>query len=1103
MDDFEPSAFSHSHLQVERDYLLSKVLSLLKKLRENGTVFTNDCFSESSNLQPNGEFIRAEEVPNLHTNIEEKEKGKDFRQNISSSLQSVDSQNEEIKNLQIELTQLRADLISRGNELHVAKTKIVKYNNLVKSKAKELENTNAALQSGREVVLKLSSDVEEAKRAVDRLENEKKAVESAQENVITSLRRKVEELESSLRVAEASLESSQSAIQQLEGDKETMKKRIDKLAAASKVIQKEKSVLASQLSELSQNMEEKEKYYMQNISSSSQTIDSQKEEIKNLQIELTELRADLISRDEELQAAKTKILKYNTLVKSKAKELENTNAELQSEREVVLKLSSDVEEAKRAVDTLENEKKAVESTQESLVASLRSKVEELESSLRVAEASLESSQTALQQLEGDKETMKKKLEKLAAASKMIQKEKSVLASQVSEQGEKIENLTAENNQLRTSVSELEGKSAAIESSVGAEKEVAERKVDKLTQLVKAMRKEKLALEARLEDMEVQLQTLVGEKEQLQETAVSLEQQLADVTQYGLKQSAKSPQNGAAGSSGKAEENGDGEDEGGGGGVSSKELKSLQLRVKRLNERNKSLTQRLQEAEKAAEDRDRDRDGADRQQTSVMEQDRAAWSKEKEKLQKQLSELQSKLELQAGQLRDAVARGQALSERLEEATRSQDAGKATFSAQLDSANEKIQRMKSLLARSRSAAQAKDQELAKLKQLGGSPFSNFNVLVRVAVRHPDSVTESEREGGGFGLVSGDIMSGSGWRTWCLVTGRGGDESATPARSGSAEGQGDEVVSREDESASVGKWVPEEVLEKWVASGSQRVGAVPKLLQEMWSEQCARDLQAVESRWETERAKWVKDCSDAQQQFAAYKARAQMALKRAGADDHEERIRLQLEENKRLVELQETIIELEQRLRETTEELETLKKNATEAVSVQVELESLHKRNERLVSEISELEVSVTRLRQELEVMSLARDEEAEKRVEAERNVDTIQAELEALKQSSVSTGAGASLSTWAPLQRDAEGGGYASNGGVSGGPAPPSTFMTPVISRVKGDGFTPLFATPLQSSGEGQSLPVTTSDSGGLGGDIPRSGSNRTLLDLQVRIFGGGR
>ena len=86
MDDFEPSAFSHSHLQVERDYLLSKVLSLLKKLRENGTVYTNDCFSESSNLQPNGEFIRAEEVPNLHTNIEEKEKGKDFRQNISCLL---------------------------------------------------------------------------------------------------------------------------------------------------------------------------------------------------------------------------------------------------------------------------------------------------------------------------------------------------------------------------------------------------------------------------------------------------------------------------------------------------------------------------------------------------------------------------------------------------------------------------------------------------------------------------------------------------------------------------------------------------------------------------------------------------------------------------------------------------------------------------------------------------------------------------------------------------------------------------------------------------------------------------------------------------------
>jgi chromosome segregation ATPase len=188
---------------------------------------------------------------------------------------------------------------------------------------------------------------------------------------------------------------------------------------------------------------------------------------------------------------------------------------------------------------------------------------------------------------------------------------------------------------------------------------------------------------------------------------------------------------------------------------------------------------------------------------------------------------------------------------------------------DALSNKIARLKTLLQRSKELAQEKELEVERLAEKAARA-KRFQVLALVTV--PTASNDGQNE------------------DWCLVLDHGDTGTA--------------------------RWIKHTEVQSWLVSGSSLVGTMPEGLQTQHS----REIKTVRIKLEKERDEAVAEIKELTDSFAAYKARAQTALKRVGNEERqaneseEERERLTQE----LARSSDEIIRLEKVVEESRGEL-----------------------------------------------------------------------------------------------------------------------------------------------------------------------------------------
>jgi hypothetical protein len=200
-------------------------------------------------------------------------------------------------------------------------------------------------------------------------------------------------------------------------------------------------------------------------------------------------------------------------------------------------------------------------------------------------------------------------------------------------------------------------------------------------------------------------------------------------------------------------------------------------------------------------------------------------------------------------------------------------KADSEAKVKALVEKVNRLKALLQKGNALAQEREKEMEKLAavQVAASARPRrFGVQARIDL----PVT-----------TGSDVL-----KPWCLLF--------------------------QDQAKDGLRWVDEPTARQWLAEGSSLIGDWPEPEQAKF----ARDVALVRSSLEHERDAAVREVEEISAQFAAYKNRAQVALKRLGQD--------QRPQGKAASEqagagatgdeaLQDTLAELEMKLRQTARE------------------------------------------------------------------------------------------------------------------------------------------------------------------------------------------
>jgi chromosome segregation ATPase len=193
------------------------------------------------------------------------------------------------------------------------------------------------------------------------------------------------------------------------------------------------------------------------------------------------------------------------------------------------------------------------------------------------------------------------------------------------------------------------------------------------------------------------------------------------------------------------------------------------------------------------------------------------------------------------------------------------------AKVDVLVDKIKRMKSLLTNAKSQKQKEREEKERKDSKSLNPEQRIlSVLATIS------------------LPSG-VEDDSPVQSWCLVLDDGDDD---------------------DDEDVVAEWVEEPIVRSWLDDGAKLSGEWPESLQDAWS----REMNEIKSALEEEREAVNRELEETTKNFNTYKTRAQLAMKRMGQDDREER-RAFLAEGECIQELNEEINQLKKRLEESS--------------------------------------------------------------------------------------------------------------------------------------------------------------------------------------------
>lgn len=175
-------------------------------------------------------------------------------------------------------------------------------------------------------------------------------------------------------------------------------------------------------------------------------------------------------------------------------------------------------------------------------------------------------------------------------------------------------------------------------------------------------------------------------------------------------------------------------------------------------------------------------------------------------------------------------------------------KSESEAKVEVMADKVKRMKILLTKSKNLAQEREAEVVKLEQTGLRAM-RFSIQSRISVAAiPDDPTATH---------------------WCLLY---EDDLKSKA---AEDGSGSETVHNL-------RWVEEHIVRRWLEDGSSLIGSWPEYLQDTWT----RELSTMRKGLEEERDGFKTELADVTKNFSTYKARAQLALKRVGYEDRNER-------------------------------------------------------------------------------------------------------------------------------------------------------------------------------------------------------------------------
>ena len=207
------------------------------------------------------------------------------------------------------------------------------------------------------------------------------------------------------------------------------------------------------------------------------------------------------------------------------------------------------------------------------------------------------------------------------------------------------------------------------------------------------------------------------------------------------------------------------------------------------------------------------------------------------LQRTIDSLEVKLDLQGGQELELLTRAEERlaemeteNQRLEKALEDQ---RVDYGARIEAYNEKLKRLKALLAKSQKVGQERDAALAKVSSLKSRP-STISITARVDV---------------------------GDEQWCLINEEKGALALSLEKN------------KEDRDENGPRWVLSHALSQWVEEGTNVSSDCGEALNVRWE----RAQSAVNAQHEEEKRLLSAELVDINEKFSAYKDRAQAALKR----------------------------------------------------------------------------------------------------------------------------------------------------------------------------------------------------------------------------------
>eukprot|EP01041_Mallomonas_annulata_P000248 gene248-457_t len=833
-----------------------------------------------------------------------------------------------------ELMAIQTDMKSKDEELALQKSKMQKLSTLSKSKKKEHDGLSQQIDK---LKLDLNTQLEESKK---RLETSQKALEDSQKALSTA-NKEVEKLQAqnkslveNLQVVSEQYSSMQAdlaaAKEESEQLRNTMTNMEGRIARTSKSNNEAKAAAAKKLSAANEEIDR---------------INAQLQEVLAKDAEATNREQDL---SQQLIALQSQLMDRENTEKKKSntlKEMQRSNESLRNEME---SLQNELSELRAQLASKQEEL----SSKDEELSSNKVKILKYNALVKTKTKELEAVNQQLAALQSDQEENKNRFqEEIVTSTETV----NVLESEVTRLKKLLK--AAENWQKRADnaeniVEELTKEKEELnreKDEMTREKEMTSKKIEKLTQMVKMARREKDSVSSsvseNMEQLQVDLEDSRKECDRLRVKVAELEENLRQNEEQLVRKGEQEQEEGAL----------------------AKEKQNLEMKVKRLTERNKSLTAKLSS-------KDQDTSEADNREAQV-------------------TLLNEKLEDSARQLVAAEDRIRILNVEKDGLVKKMAVLRKESESQAEVLGEKVKRMKGLLAKSRTAVLEKDAELQKLRECGADARAVvFSIKTRLSL--PSTHNDSSSSSSSKEKKDKDKDRGSEknqQQIWCLLS----QPSIDSDLDAEDEGESNDNTTQE-------RWVLESTVRQWLSEGSTLIGSWPEPMQEVWKRsvtdiqvKAEKDCDVLRTKMEalmkeTEAAK--KEMNDVTQQFQAYKARAQVALRRVGAEDHGERIRFQVEESERVKELQDTIAELEQRLQDSVTELQRLGDLSTQSTLQTEEMISLTIRLEAAERMVVQERFKLTVLQEQYEEMKAGKDMEEDRRHLAESAAAAYKTELE---------------------------------------------------------------------------------------------------------------